>query len=167
MAGSESQEVKRKGKGKLREGRTKGGRSRGKMQKKRKKTDFFCQSESRTDYPVGAWLHPQAVFQMSVCSCVCVCFGSVCVCWTLQSLGATLYQHRVVFRSPAFALTHSRALFVSFFRLTHSRCPSPVLLFPSHMGTDEGRLLELVSLTELWQSNNDNFGFWIAQNSEI
>lgn len=29
--------------------------------------------------------------------------------------------------------------------LTHSRCPSPVLLFLSHMGTDEGRLLELVS----------------------
>lgn len=44
VAGRESQEVKRKGKGKLREGRTKGGRSRGKMQKKEKRQISFVRA---------------------------------------------------------------------------------------------------------------------------
>lgn len=156
MAGSEWQEVKRKGKGKLREGRTKGGRSRGEMEGgagfggrggSGGVADLFCQSDSRTDYPVGAWLQPQAVFQMSVCApCVwCVRFGSVCACWTLQSLGATLYQHHVVFCSPAFAFTHSRAhRQFSYFSLTRPHWRWPALL-----------------------SNNDNFRLQIDQNAQL
>lgn len=93
--------------------------------KKRKKTDFFCQSESRTDYPVGAWLHPQAVFQMSVCPCVCVCvlWKCLCVLNSAVSRGDALSAPRRLLLSPAFALTHSRALFVAFLRLgsTHRR----------------------------------------------
>lgn len=72
------------GKKNLREEGTKEGKEGGREEKK----DFFCQTQSRIDYParaaVGARFNLQAIFLESVCVCVCVLYSA------LQSLGVAL-----------------------------------------------------------------------------
>lgn len=150
MADSESQEVKRKGKGKLREERTKGGRSRGKMEKRsllsgrewnRLRSWSCCRGLTS---PTSSLPDECLCVRVWVCVFVCV-LGA---CWTLQSLRATLYQQHVVFCSLDFAFNHSHTFFVFSLSglhthtLTLSRRPSTLLLFHSHKSTDEECLLK-------------------------
>lgn len=126
VANSESQEVKRKKKGKLREGRTKSGRPRGKKEKWsllsgrewKRLVSWSCRrgpTSPTSSRPVD-------------CSSVCVRY------WKYLR-----YQDHGIFCSPDFAFARSQALSFFFFpfwlhaqTLTLSRCPSGICLSRRH-----------------------------------